>query len=165
MEPKKIFYETIIKTTSWQKGELFIQKVCGNVFSQEEQSTENWCAQSAPLHPNQKILPKKNEINTTTVELYPDTRGHHYHIQQQQHETCSPQWCKLPEQTKIKKLIRQSLIFIQQSNNTTKQRLDYQHCLNNQTRHDIINGSQTSGTIHHGTRGSIHHNNTGRNET
>ena len=39
---------------------------------------------------------RNNETNTTTVGLHHNTRGRHNNIQHQQHETCSPQRCKLP---------------------------------------------------------------------
>ena len=108
---------------------------------------------------------RNNKIYTTTIVLHPDARGRHNNIQPERHETCSPQRCKLPERSKSKNSIRQSLLFIQRSNNTTKQRHDSKHRPHNQTRHDIGEGSRTSGTMHHGMRGSIHHDITGRNGT
>ena len=66
-----------------------------------------------------------NETNTTTVRLHRDVKRNHNNIQPKRHETCSPQQCELPRRTKSKKSSRLSLIFIQRSNNTTKQRRDY----------------------------------------
>ena len=50
---------------------------------------------------------------------------------------------------------------MRRSNYTPKQRRNYQHRTHNQTRHDISDRSQTSGTLHHGTQSCIHQNNIG----
>ena len=98
---------------------------------------------------------RNNEANTPTIGLHCIARGISNHILQQRYETVSPQQCKLTQRTKGKNPNRRSLLFIQRSNDTTKQRRNSQHCTHHQTRHDIRNRSQTSGTIHHDTKISI----------
>ena len=102
-DQKEICHATIIGTTSWQEGKEIYSTSMGEFFVSRN---------SGRPHPSvtNTIYESKRgntERNTTTVRLHRDARRSHNNTQPKRHETCSPQWCELLEQSKRTKSGRQ----------------------------------------------------------
>ena len=125
MDPKSIFPHNHHQRHFLKKRKEIYSTSVRKCFSRR--SIQQHTAMPNQRHriPIQESDRRNNEIDTTTIILHRDARGHHNNIHPKRHENHSSQRCKLPERDKSKKSNRWSLIFIQRSNDTTKQRSDY----------------------------------------
>ena len=123
---KAKFHTTISGTTSGQEGKEIYSTNMWNFFVSRKSGRQH------PSVPNQRdCIPiyesnqKHNETNTTTVRSHHDSKRSNTNVQRRRHETRITQRGQLPEQAKKNNSSRRSLLFIQRSNDTTKQRRNY----------------------------------------